>query len=249
MDNKKSNFIYSTDSDDERFNIDCKFIILLIVIIFIIAFWINSNYKIKLFESENSSVNSSDKLEHMTGGTVTQMFANDSQDVYTKTGIRNDATGNFNLFWNQPTRITGTYPNRGQLLPSIILPQVAAIQNGNDPDSIDIPLQNPNEQASYSEDLAKLKQEYSKELEQNNTFLQTNCGEKCYTNPAACGNGPGGYRLGSDFVEASKSRPFITLQGNVYYPDQYTGEYWIQPVPDIMKPLPVVANGLPPLPF
>jgi hypothetical protein len=183
----------------------------------------------------------------MTGGTLTQLFANDAQDTYLKGNMQNLATGNFDLLWNQPTRVASTYPNRGQLLPSVIIPQVAAIENGNNPNNLDINLANDKQQIKYDEVLTGLENNTVNKFINNNKILQQNCGEKCYTNPASCGNGAGGYRLGSDFVQPSTSKPFVTLQGNVYYPDQYVGEYWLQPQPDIMKPLPVIANGLPPL--
>jgi hypothetical protein len=198
--------------------------------------------------------NEKSKKEHMTAGTATQMFANDAQDVYTKSGVANDATGNFNLYWNQPTRVTGTWPNRGQLLPQVVLPMVAALENNNDPNNLDITLTtNEAEKEAYNKLVNKVYKDKMDRLKKyidnpkSNEFMQRNCGENCYVNPASCGNGHGGYRLGSDFVEASEAKPFVSLQGSVYYPDEYVGSYWIQPVPDINKPLPVIANGLPPL--
>ena len=53
------------------------------------------------------------KMEKMTAGTLTQLFANDSQDTYLKSNVDSLATGNFNLYWNQPTRIANTFLNRG----------------------------------------------------------------------------------------------------------------------------------------
>ncbi len=189
------------------------------------------------------------KLEHMTAGTLTQLFATDAQNTYLNGDVNGTATGNFNLYWNQPTRVASTYPNRGQLLPATIISQVAAEQNGNNPAKLDI---NLNRDLSYSNSLNKKAQKLKQYLDNtennsNNAYLQQNCGENCYTNPQACGNGPGGYRLGSDFVEPSKAKPFVALQGNLYLPDQYVGQYWLPPKPDIMKPLPVVADGLYPL--
>jgi hypothetical protein len=61
----------------------------------------------------------------MSGGTLTQLFANDMQDTYLKGNVDQLATGNFLLHWNQPTRIASGYgfnngvPNRGQLLSTI----------------------------------------------------------------------------------------------------------------------------------
>jgi hypothetical protein len=197
-------------------------------------------------------------LEHMTAGTLTQLFAVDAQNKALNGDVDQTATGNYNLFWGQPSRVASTYPNRGQLLPATVLPLVAAQQNGNGkpmPQSAhpaipkDIQLNYNKTYSQQLEDKANKLINYLDNTEKKdyNTCLQQNCGENCYTNPQACGNGAGGYRLGSGFVEPSTSKPFVSLQGNFYYPDEYNGSYWIAPKPDIMKPLPVVANGLYPL--
>ena len=75
----------------------------------------------------------SNSAEHMTGGTLTQLFANDMQDINLTGGKMGStdqlATGNFLLYWNHPTRIASGrgygngVPNRGQLLSTI--PQVS----------------------------------------------------------------------------------------------------------------------------
>lgn len=213
-------------------------------ILFLVAVLYFTVFKKKSNETEQENIK-----EPMTSGTLTQLFATDAQNKALNGDTDDTATGNFNLYWGQPTRVASTYPNRGQLLPATIISQVAAQQNGNDPNKLDI---NLNKDMSYSD---QLNQKVNKlvnyldntENKNNNNFLQQNCGENCYTNPQACGNGAGGYRLGSDFVEPTTAKPFVSLQGNLYMPDQYTGSYWIAPKPDIMKPLPVVANGLYPL--
>ncbi|AYV79943.1 MAG: hypothetical protein Gaeavirus2_25 [Gaeavirus sp.] len=70
-------------------------------------------------------VHVSKKMEGMTGGTLTQLFANDMQDTHLKGNVDQLATGNFMLYWNQPTRIASGFgfnngvPNRGQLLSTI----------------------------------------------------------------------------------------------------------------------------------
>lgn len=213
-------------------------VVVIIIVAIIIYYW--------FFDSPK---NNNDKKEHMTAGTLTQLFATDAQNKALNGDVDRTATGNFNLYWGQPTRVASTYPNRGQLLPSTIISQVAAKENGNNPKELDI---NLNYDESYSNQLDKKVKKLTNYLDytenkKNDSFLQQNCGENCYTNPQACGNGPGGYRLGSDFVEPTTAKPFVSLQGNLYLPDQYLGSYWIAPKPDIMKPLPVVANGLYPL--
>lgn len=65
------------------------------------------------------------KREGMSGGTMAQMFAQDSQDVYLKGNVDKLATGNFNLYWNQPTRQANTFLNRGTPLYSILLPDTS----------------------------------------------------------------------------------------------------------------------------
>jgi hypothetical protein len=94
----------SLGRDDKPF-VFFMFIIIIIVFVIVVVPW--------------------DKLgkntEEMTGGTISQMFAQDSQDVYLKGNIDKLATGNFNLFWNQPTRGANVFVNRGQPMYSIIL--------------------------------------------------------------------------------------------------------------------------------
>lgn len=202
--------------------------------------------------------NKNNNLEHMSAGTLTQLFAVDAQNKAINGDVNNTASGNYNLYWGQPTRVSGTYPNRGQLLPATLISGVAALENGNGkqmPQSAHpaLPLEvQMNYDKTYSQELKDKANKLINYLDNTekknyNTNLQQNCGENCYTNPQACGNGAGGYRLGSGFVEPSTAQPYVSLQGNVYYPDQYNGSYWIAPEPDIMKPLPVIANGLYPL--
>jgi thiol-disulfide isomerase/thioredoxin len=67
----------------------------------------------------------SNRVENMSPGVVTQMYAQDAQDTYLKGNVDKLATGNFLLNWNQPTRLaTGSYyyttgPNRGALLKNL----------------------------------------------------------------------------------------------------------------------------------
>jgi ribosomal protein S8 len=42
----------------------------------------------------------------MTNGTLTQLFANDTQDMYLKSNIDKYASGDFQLNWNHPTKLT-----------------------------------------------------------------------------------------------------------------------------------------------
>lgn len=109
----------SIGKDNKGFNF-LMFIILLITFIIVVVPW--------------------DKLgmsqENMSGGTVAQMFAQDSQDVYLKGNVDRLATGNFNLFWNQPTREANVFQNRGQPLYSILLPDTPKNPN---PTMLEVP--------------------------------------------------------------------------------------------------------------
>lgn len=108
--------IFSTDisipeislgKEDKKFNF-LMFIIVIIVFFIIVIPWDKLGSK---------------KIEGMSGGTLAQMFAQDSQDVYLKGNVDKIATGDFNLFWNQPTRQgMNTFQNRGYPLYSILLP-------------------------------------------------------------------------------------------------------------------------------
>jgi len=249
------------DNTKLYFGCACLIIIILAVVIIVIVMYVKPNLDSTNIDNTNKNINqegNGDIKEHMSAGTVTQLFAVDAQNKALNGDVDQTATGNYNLFWGQPSRVASTYPNRGQLLPATVLPLVAAQQDGNGkpmPQSAhpaipkDIQLNYNKTFSQQLEDKANKLINYLDHTEKKdyNTCLQQNCGENCYTNPQACGNGAGGYRLGSGFVEPSTAKPFVSLQGNFYYPDQYNGSYWIAPKPDIMKPLPVIANGLYPI--
>ncbi len=301
--------------------------------------------------------------EGMSGGTLTQLFAQDSQDVYLKSNVDKIATGNFNLMWNDPTRITASFQNRGSPLESIYLPdtsmnpnpyalrvsnnyadnfgnksaipvknikEITRIDNegiinsksninvgknpnlnmnpyanqhvnqhvnqhpnsypnscpksklilpfnsvnsdnsnsskpiGKDVLPSTLPIgdlsRNPYELAFVGEQIAKtsydannlpkmtewtpsdyLFQDYYNQLLYN---------KDCIKDPASCGGGEGGSRLGEDFNQATKAKPFVTISGNTFYPDGYVGSYFIEPPFDISKPYPFMPNSnLPPDPI
>lgn len=108
--------IFSTDistpeislgKNDKGFNF-LMFIIVLIVFVIVVVPWDKLGSK---------------KIEGMSGGTLAQMFAQDSQDVYLKGNVDKIATTDFDLFWNQPTRQgMNTFQNRGYPLYSVLLP-------------------------------------------------------------------------------------------------------------------------------
>lgn len=97
----------SLGKDDKGFNF-LMFIIVLIVFVIVVVPWDKLGSK---------------KIENMSGGTLAQMFAQDSQDVYLKGNVDKIATTDFDLFWNQPTRQgMNTFQNRGYPLYSVLLP-------------------------------------------------------------------------------------------------------------------------------
>ena len=89
----------SLSKDDKGLNF-LMFIIVLIVFVIVVVPWDKLGYK---------------NIEGMSGGTLAQIFAQDSQDVYLKGNVDKIATTDFDLFWNQPTRQgMNTFQNRGR---------------------------------------------------------------------------------------------------------------------------------------
>jgi len=105
----------SLGKDDKSFNF-LMFIIVIIVFVIVVIPWDKLNKK----------------HEGMSGGTIAQMFSQDSQDVYLKGNVDKIATGNFDLYWNQPTRQgMNVFQNRGYPLYSILLPDTPMNPNAN----------------------------------------------------------------------------------------------------------------------
>lgn len=98
----------SLGKDDKNFNF-FMFIVFIIIFAIIVIPWDKLNLN----------------RENMSGGTLAQLYAQDSQDVYLKGNVDKLATSNFNLFWNQPTRQANTFMNRGTPLNSIVLPNTS----------------------------------------------------------------------------------------------------------------------------
>lgn len=219
------------------------FFILIIIVIFVIIIpWNNiiTNYK-----------NKNEKKEQMTAGTLTQLFSNDSQDVYLKNNINKLATGNFDLYWNQPTRIANTYLNRGYPLPSIILPDTDMNPNNiNSVSSNDYgDLFKNNTSCSCKKNIIKknkkvnLIQSRPSDNFFNKAYDNLIYNKDCLNNPASCGSGAGGYRLGEDFNKSTRSKEFVDLDGKLFYPDSYVGSYYTDPNFDINKPYPIMPNN------
>ena len=327
---------------DKAFNF-FMFIILIIVIFIIIIPWDKLGFH--------------SKKEGMTGGTLTQLMAQDSQDVYLKSNVDKLATGNFDLFWNQPTRVANTFMNRGTPLPSIYLPDTSmnptkdpVIVSNNYTDYI---LNKTKKTCKYDDSNGNFQKQVSSKsektfpnplvtsgtkdyLQMNNSNIadntspefilpnnqidqtnQTNPGQtptipdnilpsslsinvatnsnpyelskvakqivttqktannlpnlleqtrpidtlyQAYTNnllynkdcigdPASCGGGPGGYRLGEDYVQSTRAKPVVNIDGNAFYPDSYVGSYFAEPDFNIMHPIPwMPKSNLPPNP-
>jgi hypothetical protein len=100
----------SLGKSDKAFNF-FMFVILIIIFFIIIVPW------------DKLGLNS--KKEGMSGGTLNQLFAQDSQDMYLTSNNIDAKTGNAFLYWNMPSRVLNTFQNRGTPLPSIYLPDTS----------------------------------------------------------------------------------------------------------------------------
>lgn len=128
------------------------------------------------------------KQENMTNGTLTQLFANDTQDMYLKSNIDKYASGDFQLNWNHPTKLTNGMTNRGKLY------------------NRDILVNNPIELTKNN-------------LDDDN---QSNGSCRC----------------------SKSNKQYVNVNnGSLFYPDAYTGNYYVDPIPDVNKPYPVIPSS------
>ena len=252
------------------YNSNLVMFVLLIIILFIIIFLRNN-------------INN-DKKEGMSGGTLTQLLAKDSQDIYINSNVDKLATGNNTLFWNQPTRVMNTYMNRGSPLPTFILPNTSLNPNLNsNPYALEIS-NNYNDSIKKNNISEELKN-YKINMKNDNIIpnpllanlvLPTNqinnfpeltvskprdqlyqsyydnllYNKDCNKDPASCGGGAGGSRLGEDFNKSTNTVPYVNISGNNFYPDSYVGSYFMEPNFDIMRPIPWMPDSnLPPNPI
>jgi len=170
--------------------------------------------------------------EHMSGGTLTQMFAQDSQNTYLNSASPGIQEGDFNLFWNQPTLVTNPGTQRGVPLQQVSknLPQT--------------PMNPGYKSTKKQKKLDKLAIEAGLTVP-----CETSCSSK---DPTQCGNSHGNIcRMKSGFVEPTDgdNRPFVGLDGKLTYPDSYVGSLFIEPNNDIRKPLPYIKPMNPSLPY
>jgi hypothetical protein len=170
----------------------------------------------------------------MSGGTLTQLFANDSQDTYLKSNVNQLASGNFNLYWNHPSRVANTFLNRGSPLPSSYY----------EPTIKELPFNT--DEMMHNQSNSNREQV----MQQINTSGCTGCNNpnacvnKCMNNPSSCGSGAGGYRLENGFVDATNGPKPVIVDKSVTYPDSYVGSYFINPKPDINEPYPVILDKI-----
>ena len=200
----------------------------IIVFIFIICIFIICLTVLGIFDKGQ---------ENMSGGTLTQMYAQDSQDVYLKSNVDQIATGKFDLFWNQPTMVANSFLNRGAPLPQPLVKNI----NENTLKQLD---------KSYNQtvDAAIINDDILRTINANNNGYQPaspGCVTNCRSSPASCGSGAGGARLGQDFINPNYLPPSITQYGDVFYPDSYVGSYFTNPIPDINIPYPYIPDPLP----
>ena len=303
----------SLGKSDKAFNF-FMFVILIIIFFILVIPW--------------DKLNLNSKREGMSGGTLTQLFAQDSQDVYLKSNVDKIATSNFDLYWNMPTRVAN-FQNRGSPLPSIYLPDTSMnptknpiIESNNYtdefikynktfpnplntsetknylqlnksefqeninqklilpnisqkspyvptiPDNVlpsNLPLKelansNPYELSKVALQSVKTHQtknnlprltdemrpiDYLYQTQYNNLLYN----KDCMGDPASCGSGSGGYRLGEDYNKATTAKPFVNIDGTTFYPDSYTGSFFMEPNFNIMRPIPFMpGSNLPPNP-
>jgi hypothetical protein len=70
------------------------------------------------------------------------------------------------------------------------------------------------------------------------------CPKNTFIDLASFGNGEGGYRLGTNWNNATTGpSPIDVTESLVYYPDSYVGSYFINPTPDIMHPYAVIPSS------
>jgi hypothetical protein len=156
--------------------------------------------------------------EGMSGGTLTQLYAQDSQNMYLNSADNGIMSGNFDLFWNQPSMVTqGNGTQRGVPLKEIAknLPQT-----------------------SMNPGLNNEKEKMDKEALKAGLVIpcENNCSSE---NPSQCGNSFGNIcYLKDGFVESDDPRPFVTLNGTVAYPSSYLGSMFYEPNNPGLKPLP-----------
>lgn len=102
--------IFNTDEYENKSCYSLTFIFFITIILIILYQYMKPCKRI-VIETKNQ--------EHMSPGTLTQMYAQDAQDTYLKGNVDQISTGNFVLQWGQPTRIASgpafwsTDPNRG----------------------------------------------------------------------------------------------------------------------------------------
>jgi len=167
--------------------------------------------------------------EGMSGGTLTQLFAQDAQNSALNSAGPGVQSGNFNLFWNQPSLVSqGT--QRGTPLPKIRLPHTSMNPNLNESNAV---AENKPSGGCTMNCGTKTKKSSKLDVLPEAT---------CANDPASCGGAAGGSRLGGGFIEPTDDpRPFVGLNGVVNYPDGYLGSLWTTPGnPDYMKPLKVM---------
>lgn len=172
--------------------------------------------------------------EGMSGGTLTQLFAQDSQNAYLNSAEPKIQSGNFKLFWNQPTRVS----QRGVPTTSTI----SEISN-NLPQTNMNPGYKPTKKQESLDEMAV------------DAGLIVPCENSCSTqDPTQCGNSHGNIcRMQSGFVEPAddKPKPFVGLDGNIVYTENsgYVGSMWLEPLPNVRKPLPYIKPMDPPLSY
>lgn len=191
---------------DDKVFMGAIFVILILIILY---YWFNKN----------------NREGFMAPGVIDQLFAKDAQDTYVNSNINNLASADFELYWNNPSRITDVLPNRGAL----VLPdtQVAV---GIPTDLLTTSSGGKMEDSVYAPIGAVINQNLNANL----------TSPTCAQDMASCGNGSGGYRLNKDIVNpivTSRSPEFVNLSnGTLFYQDSYVPDFYMLPDNDVNYP-------------
>jgi hypothetical protein len=205
--------------------------LLAIVALIIIYMWVSKSNKREGF---------------MAPGVIDQLFAKDAQDTYINSNINNLASADFELYWNNPSRITDVLPNRGALvLPEnqvavgvptgLLSPSPSATPDGG---ASQITSANGGKIAdSPYASVTEIAKPIGAIINENlNANIPT---PSCSQDMAGCGNGSGGYRLNKDIVNpiiTSLAPEYVNLNGTVVYQDMYVPDFYMLPNNDVNYP-------------
>ena len=199
MDNVSTSLNLDTDVNNKKCVMKTFYNIVVIVVVFYVIYVL---YKYFSY-SEN----------FMSTGVISDLFGKDIQDLNLNSGVKNIASGNYNLMWNNPSRITDTLPNRGGFYLS--QNQKPLIVKNSDYNQVPNGLLNDNGK---------------NEILNNDYETIKTTSNNCIIDNPSCGNGDGGYRLNGDIVNPllNSNSPEM-VNGSLFYPNSYVPSLFIEP--------------------